>query len=356
MEKLIPRIREIAQKIAETENRRRSIAELLRQASPRLGLFHRMEQSSLSDIKVVGVDGGMAKKSLHGMDCMLVRSVGACFHYQNGKIKSVDYFPSKLPGMQAEVTDLMSDIDWNYYTSIVRESSEVRTAISCIEKFRPDILLMDGSIVPHHADKPARLSPAYQAYKNMVLEFQRLYESCLTAGTMLAGIIEDSRGARFCDIAKSHISSFADEGSAERAAELLCRSRDTNLLFWALKKGERTLPFPYSDEPKEHPILRDFEEKYSLRISSFYLKTAELDRPIRVDYMKDREDIENQISSILLSISGHHSSYGLPAPIIEADNVAKLSDTDMDNFYFQMLAYAGNLPSMMRLRRETRPF
>jgi hypothetical protein len=353
---LIPRIKEIAEKIAETESRRKGIAELLRQASPRLGLFQKVELDGLKDIRVIGVDGGMAKKSLHGMDCMLVRSVGACFHYQNGKMKEVAYHPSKLPPLQAEVTDLMSDIDWNYYTSIVRESSEVRTAISCVEKFHPAVLLMDGSIVPHHADKPARLSPAYQAYKNMVQEYQRLYESCLSAGTMLAGIIEDSRAARFCDIARSQISSFVDGEGAELVRELLCRTRDTNLLFWALKKGERTLSFPYSDAPKEHPILRDFEEKYSLRISSFYLKTAELDRPIRVDCMRDREGVEDSIASILLAISGHHSSYGLPAPIIEADNVAKLSDTDMENFYFQMLAYAGNLPSIMRLRRETRPF
>jgi len=66
--------------------------------------------------------------------------------------------------------------------------------------------------------------------------------------------------------------------------------------------------------------------------------------------------IENQIASILLAISGQHSSYGLPAPIIEADNVAKLSDNEMENFYFQILAFAGNLPSIMQLRRETRPF
>ncbi|MCX6815118.1 MAG: DNA double-strand break repair nuclease NurA [Candidatus Aenigmarchaeota archaeon] len=355
MEKLIPRIREIAKKIAETESRRRGVAALLREASPKLGLFHSMEQSGLKDLKVVGVDGGMAKKSLHGMDCVLVRSVGACFHYQNSRIKEVTYYPSKIPPIQAEVTDVMSDIDWNYYTSIVRESSEVRTAISCIEKFRPDVLLMDGSIVPHHADKPARLSPAYQAYRSMLSEYNCLYESCISAGTMLAGIIEDSRAVRFCDIAKSQISAFAGD-SQELVNELLGRTRDTNLLFWALQKGERTMPFGYCEDPKEHPILRDFDEKYSMRLNSLYLKTAELDRPIRVDYMKDRENTEDQIASILLAISGQHSSYGLPAPIIEADNVAKLSDNEMENFYFQILAFAGNLPSIMQLRRETRPF
>jgi hypothetical protein len=167
---------------------------------------------------------------------------------------------------------------------------------------------------------------------------------------MLAGIIEDSRAVRFCGIAKGRVSGL------DGAGELLSRTRDTNLLFWALKKGERTMPFGYCEDPREHPILRDFDERHSMRLNSFYLKTAELDRPIRVDYMKDAEGIEDRIASILLAISGHHSSYGLPAPIIEADNVARLSDSEMENFYFQMLAFAGNLPSIMQLRRETRPF
>jgi hypothetical protein len=276
-----------------------------------------------------------------------------CFHYHGSRIKTVEYFPSRMPPMQAEVTDIMSDIDWNYYTSVVRVTSELRTAISCVEKFHPSLLLMDGSIVPHHSDKPSRLSPVYPAYKNMVSECQRLYEACMSSGTLLAGIIEDSRGVRFCDIAKSQ--SFIS-GQADYVKELLCRTRDTNLLFWALRKGERTMTFPYCEEPKEHPILRDFEERHALRLSSFYLKTAERDRPIKVDFIKNAEGAENDIASILLSISGHHSSYGLPAPIIEADNVAKLSDTEMENFYFQILALAGNLPGLMQLRRDTRPF
>ncbi|MEM5812510.1 MAG: DNA double-strand break repair nuclease NurA [Candidatus Aenigmatarchaeota archaeon] len=356
MDRLIPKIREIAKRIAENESRRKSLAELLRAASPKAGFFHRIEKTHLKDIKIVGVDGGIAKKSLHGMDCLLVRSAGVCFHYANGRIKSVDYFPSKIPPVEAEVADTMSDLDWAYYSSVIRQSSEVGTAIKCMEKFRPNLILMDGSIVPHHSDKPSRLSPAYPIYKKMVEDYHRLYECCVSSDTIIAGIIEDSRGMRFCDIARKEIASLLAGSDLENAADLLCKTRDSNLLFWALKKGERTMSFPYSDEPKDHPVLRDFDERYSLRMSSFYLKTAEWDRPVRIDYIRDREGIEDEISSILLSISGHHSAYGIPAPIIEADNVAKLSEAEIENFYSQIVAYAGNLPSIMRLRRDSRPF
>jgi len=350
---LAPRIREIAERIADAESRRKAIAGLMRSASPELGLFHKVEHSPLKDVKVVGVDGGMAKKSLHGMDCVLVRSAGVCFHYNGSRIKEVAYYPSKTPPVQADVTDIMSDIDWSCYTSVVRQASEIRTAIDCVGKFSPHLLIMDGSIVPHHSDRPGRLSPVYPVYKNAVSELQRLYEICMSSGTLLAGVVEDSRGVRFCDIAKGH-SSISSQ--ADYVSEMLCRTRDTNLLFWALHKGERTMVFPYCEEPREHPVLRDFEEKYTMRLSSFYLKTAERDRPIKVDFIKSTEGAEDEIASILLAISGHHSSYGLPAPIIEADSVAKLSENEMENFYFQILALAGNLPGLMQLRRETRPF
>jgi hypothetical protein len=355
MERLAPKIKEMAKRIEDAEKRRRHLAGILREGSSRLGLFHRAEQKPLEGIRIVGVDGGMSKKSLHGIDCVLVRSCGACFKYQGNRIESVEYFPSRMPPVQAEITDSMSDIDWAYFTSIVRQSSEINTAISCVEKFRPSVLLMDGSIVPHHSDRPSRLSPAFQAYKNMITEYHRLYEKCLSAGTMLAGVVEDSRGTRFCDILNRSFSSLFS-GSDQATLDTLCRTRDTNLLFWALKKGERTMHFSYCEEPREHPVLRDFEERHTGRVNSLYLKTAEWDRPVRVDYLKDREGFEGEIASVLLSISGHHSSYGFPAPLIEADSVARLSDGEMENFYFQILAFAGNLPSIMRLRRDSRPF
>ncbi|MCK4496872.1 MAG: DNA double-strand break repair nuclease NurA, partial [Candidatus Aenigmarchaeota archaeon] len=168
MERLIPKIKEIAQKINSTEEKRKRLAGFLKNMGPDFGLIHGLEPDPLKDLKVVGVDGGIAKKSLHGFDCMLVRAAGACFHYKQGKIEKVDYLPSRIPLPKPEIIEALSDMDWAYFTSISRQRLEVKTALDCIDKFKPDFLLMDGSIVPHYSDKPSRSSAVYENYKELI--------------------------------------------------------------------------------------------------------------------------------------------------------------------------------------------
>jgi len=235
---------------------------------------------------------------------------------------------------------------------------EVRTAIQALDRLRPDILLMDGSIVPYYADRPARTSRVYRQYSSMIGDFMKLYRVCLDRGITLAGVIEDSRGTSYCSMINRELLSRVDHPLRGDMGELLERTRDTNLLYWVLEKGERSRVFPYSDRPGEHPVLRDFGS-LAKRVNSFYLKTAKHDRPVRVDMLTRGDDVigeADELGSVLLAISGQHSGYGLPVPLIEADNIAKLSDNEVENFYSHILSFAGNIPSVMRLRREQRPF
>ncbi|MEM7819142.1 MAG: hypothetical protein QW403_03320, partial [Candidatus Aenigmatarchaeota archaeon] len=137
---------------------------------------------------------------------------------------------------------------------------------------------------------------------------------------------------------------------------LLENSKDSNLLTYALKLNERTCVFNYSPEPEKHPILKEFGE-FSNSIFSFYLKTAEFDRPIRVDFLGEKDCVKtaNFISSVLLALSGH-ANYGMPSVLIEADQRAKLTEKDLELFYYDLLTKVGNLASLFSLRREQRPF
>jgi len=354
MERLIPKIKEIAQKINSTEEKRKKLAGFLKDVSSGFELIHKLNPDPLKDIRIVGVDGGIAKKSLHGFDCMLVRAAGVCFHYKEGGIEKVDYLPSKLPLPQPEIIEALSDLDWAYFTSISRQRLELRVALECIQKFHPDFLLMDGSIVPHYSDKPSKSSEVYENYMKLISDCKTLHTKAKESGVCLLGVIEDSRGNSFCKMIKEDIFSKVRHMLVPELESILEKTRDTNLLFWVLERGERSKTFPYSKKPEEHPVLRDFGD-FGRDVFSFYLKTAQWDRPIRVDFLGSHSN-ENHLASVLLSISGHHSGYGLPAPLIEADNVAKLSENEINNFYSHILTFAGNVPSLMRLRREQRPF
>ena len=358
MERLIPRIKEIAESIYRTESKRKRLASFLREVGDETDILSRLQSSTLEDVRVCGVDGGVAKKSLHGFDCILVRAAAACFHYQSGKMGKVEYFPSRIPSPKAEMLEALSDLDWAHFSSIMRQDVEAGTALKALDKLKPDILLMDGSIVPHYSDRPTRTSSIYKHYNSMIQTFLSLYRRCMEKGITLAGVIEDSRGTSYCNMINKEVLSRVAHPRTREMGELLERTRDTNLLYWVLEKSHRSRIFPYSNKPEEHPVLRDFGE-LAARVNSFYLKTAEHDRPVRVDMLTRSNDVIGEadtLASTLLAISGHHSGYGLPAPLIEADNVAKLSDNEVENFYSHILSVAGNIPSVMRLRRDQRPF
>ena len=138
--------------------------------------------------------------------------------------------------------------------------------------------------------------------------------------------------------------------------QMLERTKDSNLLLYSLKKGERTCIFNYSANPESHPILKEFK-KFEKSFSSFYIKTVEFDRPVRVDFVNFNNGIEtaNKISGILMKTCGH-AGYGLPTVLIEADQRSKLSEKDIDMFYYDLINRVGNIPSLFKLRREIRPF
>lgn len=355
MEHLIPTIREIAERIAAKEEKRRTLAHFLR--SLPAGGREAVRPSELDGVRIMGVDGGLVKKSLHGLDCMLTRAVAVCFSYQNGKVGHVDYYPSRLPVPEPAIVESVSDLEWMYYSAIKRQRTEVQAAREAMKRFRPDVVLMDGMLLPHPSDRPAKGSPAFPQYQELMAEIRQLYETALDQRIALAGVIEDSRSSRFC----SHVAGQILRGrpAAPEAEKLLGETTDTSLLFWMLDKGERTAIFPCVEDRETHPLGKDIGDSVD-RLFMFYLKTARMDRPIRVDFLAQdsgqiREEAD-RLAGILLSVSGQHAGYGLPAPLIEADNRAKLSENEMENFYAQVLSMTGTLPAIMRLRRDQRPF
>ncbi len=353
MDEFLPEIRKMAARISETEEKRRKLAGFLRDANPETKLLSTVEADPLKDVKVVGVDGGISKKSLHGFDFMLIRAAGALFHYKEGKFRKVEYHPSRMPRPRPYIMEALSDLDWAHSAAVERQDLEIRTAIECMELFRPDILLLDGSIVPYYSERPGKGSSVYGRYVEMIGDYRTLYSRARETGTLLAGVIEDSRGTMFCDMLGKDILPGMRHQAIQSLSKILEKTRDTNMLYWTLRRGEMSRVFRYAQTPSEHPVLKELPE-FASDVHSFYLKTAEFDRPVRVDVLG--KDSAASAASIILAISGQHSCYGIPAPLIEADNVVKLSDNEMEVIYSQMMGYLGNSSSAMRLRREQRPF
>jgi hypothetical protein len=358
MEQNFPRIQEIAGKISGAELRRKRLARFLKDGEKGFGLTFPSAKTILDGVSIAGVDGGIVKRSLHGFDFVLARAVGVCFRYDKGRPSKVEYHPERTPSPELFALEALSESDWPQSASVIRQKLEIRAATETAERFVPDLLLLDGSLIPHYSDRPGKISKVRESYDELICSYSKLFDVCTARGIMLAGVIEDSRGTRFCEIARTKVERMDAVKFPEIDAQLE-GARDTSLLFWLLDEGERTIAFPYSSASEDHPVMKDFG-KVADRVFSFYLKTAKFDRPVRIDFLcgenGDCEKEADRLAGFILSIASHHSGYGFPSVLIEADQAAKLEDGDIEGVYEQILAQTGPLPGVAKLRRDDRPF
>jgi hypothetical protein len=361
------RLDEIIDKITYLESRRIRMAKFLREINEsfKIGpneeildekIINKVPDRAFKSFNILGVDGGIVKHSYHGLDLMLMRSVGVNFKYSDGKMNDVKYHPSSNPIPNPKIiVDSFSDPEFNSCYNFERQIMEIKSAIESMERFKPDITFLDGSIIPHYVPRPD--NPVLKEYYNKLIEtYKSLFEYSVSNGIILAGVIEDSRGIKFCDILMRLVLSQVKSELSKELKLILEKTKDSNLLYYALKTGERTCVFNYSKNPSIHPILKEFEEMGS-SFYSFYIKTVDFDRPLRVDFLGfgNELDLVEKISCILIQTSGH-SGYGLPSVLIEADQRAKLSEKDLEMFYSDLVNRIGNISTLFKMRREIRPF
>lgn len=358
---------EIVEKLNYIESRRIRVGKFIRKIND---IFEIGPNDDISDVQiinkcpaelkdkvsVVGVDGGIVKHSFHGLDLMLLRATGVNFVYENGNLDGVFYYPSSNPFPKPKiVVETLSDIEFNLCSNIERQIIEVNTTIKSMEKMKPDIVLMDGSVIPQYVFNPDN-QEVKGKYKKLIGAYSELYKKAKKTKTVLAGVVEDSRSSKFSEMLNKKLLNEMRTELSKEMASILEKTKDSNLLFYTLEKGERTCVFNYCCSGNTQPIIKEFKGMEK-DFFSFYIKTVDFDRPLRIDFLGNGNELKivDEIAPVLLNTSGH-SGYGLPAVLIEADQRAKLSEKDLDMFYFDLINKVGNISSLFKMRREMRPF
>jgi hypothetical protein len=90
-------------------------------------------------------------------------------------------------------------------------------------------------------------------------------------------------------------------------------------------------------------------------VDAFYLKASEGDRPMRVEFVEGKRRFD-EIASLVFSLSRISKNYAYPAILIEADMRAALDQAELDRVYGEIVAKTGLRSSLMKLRRDSRPF
>jgi len=355
--------RALAQAVKEVqklEHRHREAADALRARPFELQGPGFLEKKLLNKVetvppqgRVAAVDGGVLSRELHGLDIVLARAVGAAFDYDAGKRVRTLYYPRARPSYKLKWRSALDAHDALWLKSLARLEEELSCAQQTLETLAPDVLLLDGSIVPQPGDKPGKESLLANSYEGVLARYRALYKACEARGTMLLGVVKDSRGTRFTDLLLRNV----DMGGLR---ESLSGAHDSLFLSHLLQEGERTCFFRYASAWAEPLVLRDLQE-WSTRIASTYLRPCKWDRPLRVDVLLPAKDSEfdsffSRASSLLQGLAGINTRYAAPAVLIEADLRARGEERDLDAACATLDAKLGVRPSLYPLRRECRPF
>jgi hypothetical protein len=373
-------IQKIAEQIQVLEKKRNSFASILRAECVNLNLHeslplaqkylvdnqltHSVKPIKLTGLRVGGVDGGLLKKTLRGVELVITRACATIFEYTPSNRVSAIYFPEKTtpPVIKAE----MNPVSWreaDVNASLERLKSELEMAIRVQDYHPVELLLLDGSLSPQIGDRPPHQSIFTPKYERISVLYEELYEKTRETGTLLAGIVKDSRSQRFIKILGEILPHLISQHSCLNPLlqmdyrSILQNSYDTDLFFRILDVGERSSILRLN---ADSPGASSAKKLYNSRnLVCIYLQTARFDYPLRVEIFTGSQDpvrIVEKVSSMLLPMSSNNEGFALPTVLIDADSQARLIERDLDFLFGQLANRIGYPQSILKLRRERMPF
>ncbi len=312
-------------------------------------LVEKVKKAELN-FSISGVDSGFVSKKLSFLDLVLVRTAGVIFTFRKSELEKAQYYPKAFSFPEPFLLKAGLEKDEEQQSvSLRRLRQEVSTSVEIIKKFKPKYIFVDGSIVPQYQDKPRDESKVHSDYISILKLFELFYETAEENNCTIISCVEDSRGTRFRQLLEEKI--FCENNNARN---LLEDSFDIALLDALLLEGERTCSFTYTKKISSHAILKDLNEKWASKISAFYIKPSNLDKPLRVEFIsKDSKELIDEIASIVYTLSSLHKEYSYPSVLIEADLRAGLNEQDISVVYDRLVDKLG---PKIRMRRNSRPF
>ncbi len=284
---------------------------------------------------VGAVDSGLISYSVHGADIVAVRTAGVIFRYQNSKLETSELVCDPTSNPQIEIANSLDEHDGRVFVSLVRLKHELTKAIEVIRMHRPEMMLMDGSLVPLPCDRPSSGSELAPFYAQVVALYHELYATADNSNTRLCGAIKDSRSRRIA-----------------RGFGFDCS--DSVFFDHAFEHGERSAAHDYFDDKNRD---NDFEN-VGKRLRFFYMKVSIRDIPLRIEFLKpddsasiDASKLENQIASKIFALSDISENFAYPAVLVEADLRAAMDQYDAKHLESTLASF-----EIKPLRRNDRPF
>lgn len=322
-------------------------------------MFMQLTPQDISGLTIGGIDGGYTSRLLIGFDIFFFRAIAVFSTYTPETILKTNYYPNKIPPLEITVSDVgLSTLEFENLGSIKRAIIELQVATQVLELStkKIDVLLLDGSpILRRPITNNQRIQNFYQTYLSSL---SKLVYLASKNRVKMAWIVKNSRlnlFTRFLGKILPFIIEFLPELLTVDYRSIINRSRDMDLFYYLLEPNVRSMVYH-----RDFNITKEFDSKFSLY--AFYLKTVPFDIPLRVEmFQSNRRNHKNLINDIntlsetILPLSQYNKTYGIPAPIVEADARAKIKEAEIEAL-FQMIQTRFPTPELMLKRRERSPW
>ncbi|TFG35093.1 DNA double-strand break repair nuclease NurA [Candidatus Thorarchaeota archaeon] len=328
----------------------------------------KIEPTSLSGLKITGVDGGLVRRRFRSMDLVLTRGIAVLFQFGPEEGPIVDFYPDPFPEPQVRPMMLtLSASELDQLSSLERVAAELRVILAVLDEFYTDIILVDGSIFYHPRDRPQSGSIVYEKFQEVLSLYRQLYNKAKKKNTSLVGIVKDSRSGRLTSFLGDILPHVIRDPAIFELMQgvdyrwLLKISRDCDILDTFLEEGERSFIFKYSSELQTNSnSLSENLTPWASSIWVTYLKTAINDLPLRIEFLSDdsTESIWkiDRALAVILPLSWQHPEYGIPTPILEADTRAKITMNETQLIIDRLMALSGLTYTTLEKRRSRNPF
>jgi len=329
----------------------------------------KVEPTSLSGLRIAGIDGGLVRRQFRSMDLILIRAIAVIFQFGPEEGPNVEFYPDPFPEPQIRPLMLtLSGTELDQLASLERVAAELRVTLTVLDKFHTDLILLDGSLFYHPRDRPQAGSVVYEKFQEVLSLYRQLYNKTRKKGTTLVGIVKDSRSSRVTSILGDILPHIMRDPSIFEMMQgvdyrwLLKISRDCDILDTFLNEGERSFVFRYSSELQNASnSLPDDLTSWASSIWVTYLKTARDDLPLRIEMLVDTDSAEDvwkidKALAAILPLSWQHPEYGIPTPILEADTRARITANETSMVINRLMALSGLTYTTLEKRRSRNPF
>lgn len=320
---------------------------------------------SLKNLTIIAIDGSIITHNFFNFDLSLLRGIGVIYNFNSSGIPEIKYHPKK--GQEnykiSRILRNSNERETSSLVSVDRALMEINLANDMIlnskiyenipEKI--DLLILDGSILtePLNMINSQYSNSLLKKYHTLIKEYQKLYSVCEKKGTLLVGVVKDTRSSTFIKFLSKNLPILMKkypelEGITEiNYRKLMKYFSDTGFFHRVLDVNERSSCFSINSpkkswKPRQIELIEKNLKSETNITGNFdfftcYLKPVKYDLPIRMEFHMKKSNISikaieiriQQISSIILALSSKFENFAIPIPQIEAHMRAKLSGEDL---------------------------